>query len=1229
VTSTDPVDRDPNDSGDDAPGGDAGGSEIALVAIGASAGGISALRSFFEEVPADTGISFVVVMHLSPEHESNLAAVLQPSVQVPVTQVQGKTALAPDHVYVIPPDRALELTDGHLELTAFEEPRGRRAPIDRFFRTVANRHPDGVGVLLSGTGTDGVIGLRAMREQGGLVLAQSPEDAEYDGMPRAAVNAGIVDLVLPARELGWKVVELRGRGARLSTPRSLADLTDVETATLNRVIEELRTRTGHDFSGYKKSTVVRRVARRMHVARAASIGVYLRHLRSTPGEREALLKDLLISVTQFFRDPASFDALAARVVPAVFDGKSDGDTIRVWVPGCATGEEAYSLAMLLAEHADTLDVSERPEIRIFATDLDADAIAIARDGLYPEAIATDMSEARLRRFFVREGSYYRVRRELREVILFSSHDLLRDPPFSRIDLLSSRNLLIYLERDLQRRVFDLFRYALRPGGYLFLGSSEGVDGQGSGFRGVDGRHRIFQRDTTGRPGGGHLPDLPLTAARRRSGAIAAHVRPAEARSDGELHREAVELYAPPSILVDGSHAILHSSDRANRYLQFPAGRPTSNLLKAARPELRLELRSVLYHALETGVPIRSKWVDLSLDGVPRRVQVLAARIESRDGAGCALVTFLESAQPAETEGADERETRDLRYTEDQLDSAEDRIQAMMEQSVIREEELRASNEELQSINEEYKSTLEELETSTEELQSMNEELKTVNDELQSKVEELARSNYDLNNLMASTRIATLFLDRELRIGRFTPALPAIINVVPGDAGRPLAHVTHSLDYDDLLQDCGAVVRNLEPVEREVRSGDGRHFLARITPYETEGDDVGGVVLTFTDITRVREAQDELRRSEERFRVLVETTANIVWTTDPDGTVTQDSPSWREFTGQTVEEWLGAGSFEAVHPEDRDAARAAWLRAVAAEEPFAMEMRIRHAPTDSWRTMSARAVPVRGRGGSVREWVGMATDVTVRKEAQEALIAAKEAVERSDRAKSQFLSMLSHELRTPLTAIVGSTELLETGVVDPVTERHREHLGRIKACAWHLVAIINEILTYTRSEAGKDEVHIQDTDVARITQDVAAMLETEAFAAGLQLRVHGADDPVPARTDAGKVRQIVTNLVGNALKFTRQGAVDIHIAEAENEIQVVVRDTGPGIPDEHLEAIFQPFFQVDSSNTRSVGGTGLGLAVCRRLARALGGDVGVESEPGQGSTFTLRIPRAAPEGPARK
>ena len=592
-----------------------------LVGIGASAGGISALREFFHDVPAESGITFVVVLHLAPAYESNLAEVLQPHVRMPVRKVEERVRMEPNHVYVIPQNRTLAVTDGHLDIAEFRDERERHGAIDFFFRTVAQAHPEGIGVLLSGSGSDGSLGMRAIKEHGGVILAQSPDEAEYPEMPRNIIATGLVDFVLPARELGARVVQLR---APVWLPVQGATLAADVAAVVHEILLELKRRTGQDLTGYKKSTVLRRIARRMRVTQRTDLRSYAQQLKESSSEPEALLNDLLLSVTSFFRDSAVFDALDRDVIPALLGRALVGDVLRIWVAGCATGEEAYSIAMLVDEHASRMRI--RPEVQIFASDLDEDAIAKARDGVFPAAAATDLSDERIERFFWRESAHLRVRKELRDTILFTKHNVLQDPPFSRVDLISCRNLLIYLDRGMQNRVIDLFHYALREEGFLVLGTSESIDAATTRFHAVDRAARIYQRKSITRRPADWLADFPLARPGRQR-----HEEAAMTTGFGmsgprlELHRAALEAHAPPSVLVDEHSTIVHVSPTANRFLQFSSGSPTAHVLKSVRGELQHELRAALFQALQKKRPTQTQLIPMQLDGAASGTAARVAR----------------------------------------------------------------------------------------------------------------------------------------------------------------------------------------------------------------------------------------------------------------------------------------------------------------------------------------------------------------------------------------------------------------------------------------------------------------------------------------------------------------------------------------------------------------------------------------------------------------------------
>ncbi|HEY0171970.1 MAG TPA: CheR family methyltransferase, partial [Pyrinomonadaceae bacterium] len=727
-----------------------------VVGLGASAGGIRALKEFFEHAPERSGMAYVVILHLSPDHDSQLAEVLQQSTPMPVAQVTEQVRIEPDHVYVIPPNQSLTLRDGSLVLSEVTGVEVRRAPVDIFFRTLAESHgANAACVVLSGTGANGSMGLKHVKERGGVAVVQEPGEAEYDDMPRHSIATGLVDYVLPVAEMPARLVAYRD-----SLGRVVNDVADegerarrdhAEWEALAAVLAQLRLRTGHDFTNYKHGTVLRRISRRVGVTQVPDLPAYAHYIRENPRETRALLKDLLISVTNFFRDPKAFEMLEAAVIPRLFENKGEGGHVRVWVPGCATGEEAYSVAMLLAEYAETLPAS--PTIQVFASDIDEEAVQTARAGFYTLNDVADVSPERLRHFFSKTRDGYRVRRELREVVLFAKHDLLKDPPFLHLDLVSCRNLLIYLNASGQAKAMNIFHFAMNPGGYLFLGGSETVGDHSDIFVAADKQSHIFQaRLVAPRPGSHELPRLPPRPAgpEQTQAEAARHGRAQERLSHLDLHRRLLELYAPPSVLVNTEHEIVHLSESAGRFLQIPGGEPTYNLLTVARPELRLELRGALFHSAQHRANVEVPGLSVRIGERTETVNLLVRPVVGEDDTarGFFLVIF----EPTPETAADGAEDKVLRAVEpvarrlaEEVSHLRAQLRTHTEQYEVQHEELRASNEELQAINEELRSTAEELETSKEELQSSNEELTTINQELKVKIEELSQSNDDLHN----------------------------------------------------------------------------------------------------------------------------------------------------------------------------------------------------------------------------------------------------------------------------------------------------------------------------------------------------------------------------------------------------------------------------------------------------------------------------------------------------
>lgn len=913
-----------------------------MVGLGGSAGSLQALTEFFKAMPPDSGMVFVVILHLSPAHESAMAEVLSRTTDMPVVQAVDGQKVEPNHVYVIPPAKYLVTVNGHLKLTDLSVDRGKRVAVDLFFRSLADTHgPNAAAVVLSGADGDGALGIKRVKEHGGLTIAQDPEQAEYPGMPRASIETGMIDWVLEAGQMPDRLLEYQRNGSRLKLPPEDGpqplppqppSVDDGEKA-LRDVLAFLRTRTSRDFSYYKRATILRRIARRMQVNGVEDMPGYLNFLRTHPGEAGALLQDLLITVTNFFRDREVFEVLAT-YVPDLFKDKSANDSIRVWVPACATGEEAYSIAMLLLEH--TRNMEGAPALQVFACDLDDEAVRGARAGLYPESIRTDVSEERLRRFFVKDHRGYRVRRELRELVLFATHDLLKDAPFSRMDLISCRNLLIYLNREAQQRAFETFHFALKPGGKLLLGSSEAVEDNSPLFHPLDKKHRIYVQVPLTRIGL-PVPSGPSSLLRALEVQMAPVVHGKRFEQDSsvgfpsklganldrssltELHFRLVERYAPPSVIVNAENEIVHLSEHAAEFLKFAGGEPTMSLLRVVHPMLRVELRAALFRAAETMTPAKAFGVPVELDGKSFKVNIYVSPTPEI-APGYLLVLFdreeVGGAPRAEASARPLASEPVVQHLERELERVKNHLRDTVDQYEASTEELKASNEELQAMNEELRSATEELETSREELQSINEELTTVNQEMKSKMDELARANSDLQNLMASTSIATVFLDRDLLVTRFTPSAVNIFYLIDSDVGRPLEHVKHRLNYPELIKDAEQVLQTLVPVEREVQDA-GRWYLVRIHPYRTLEDHIAGLVLTLVDVTERNRAAQALRESEERMRILIESAKEYaIFTTDPGRRVVSWSSGAETMFGYHEGEILGQPADVLYQAEDR-------------------------------------------------------------------------------------------------------------------------------------------------------------------------------------------------------------------------------------------------------------------------------------------------------------------------
>ena len=1199
--------------------------QLTIVGIGASAGGLAALKTFFQKVEHNELLAYVVVVHLSPEHKSILAELLQANIKMEVIQVTETTPIKPNTVYVIPPNANLNTIDTHLRLSELEEQRRHRAPIDHFFRTLAKTH-DGhsIGVILTGTGSDGTLGLREVKEHGGLTIVQDPQDAEFDGMPQSAISTGLVDQVLPLDHIPAFIKEFVNIQPEIPLLEEALEEKDNERNLVHKIFAQVRARTGRDFSRYKLSTILRRIQRRMQLMHVKKLENYLDLLRKNKEEVRSLADDFLINVTNFFRDTDVYTHLEQNHIPRILENKGADESIRIWSVGCATGEEAYSLAILLTEAAERQQLS--PHIQVFASDLHEPSLKKAREGYFPGDIHADVSEERLKKFFIKEDGGYRIRKELREMVIFTPHNLMGDPPFSRIDMIVCRNLLIYLKRDVQRDIFELFHYSLRPEGVLVLGSSEHLDSTDL-FLTESKEYSIYSRRNVHGPEL-RLPVFPTISNRASEESSAENQKEKHSLPYGALHYKMVERYAPPSLLLSPDYQLLHLSENAGRYLQHPGGEPSRDIFKLMRMELRMELRTVIFGARERQSLIRSNPISIGIDGSLRRVIISAQFNQDPEKEDVILVLFEDFAEPEQDElpnkGYNNKADKDLfnrlQEMEAELVETRQRLQSIIEEYETSREEMKASNEELQSSNEELRSTLEELETSKEELQSMNEELSTLNQENRLKVEELRQVSSDLQNLLEATDIATLFLDKDMRILRFTPQITRLFNIRLADRGRLISDQTNQLGYSEMVLDAQKVLNKLIPIEKEIKDKNGATYLTRILPYRTSDDHIGGVVITFIDITSRVEAEEYLKQSEEHFRALVEASAQVVWTATASGELEEDSPSWREYSSQTYEEWKGFGWLKKVHPDDRRETEKKWKECVKEHEIMDTVLRIK-SKNKEWCWFNIRAVPLFSEKGTLRGYVGMNIDIDQQVKNENAIKRALEDVKASSRAKEEFLSTMSHEIRTPLNAINGIVNLLLKK--DPRADQ-QENLNTLKFSSQSLLMLINDILDFSKIEAGKMELYEDSYSLETLLNSIQHAHTPGAEEKGNDIifsREKGV--PIHLKGDSYKLSQVLNNLIGNANKFTAHGQITVSIKLLKKDkdaasLYFEVSDTGIGISEDKLEMIFEKFTQADSSTVRHFGGTGLGLSITKSLLQMMGSQIKVESKEGKGARFFFKL-----------
>lgn len=1255
-----------------------------IVGVGASAGGLEALTQLLKALPTDTGMAFVLIQHLAPTHASALAEILSRMTKMPVMEVLDNLTVAPNHVYVIPPDRSMIIDQGVLKLLQREG--GMHRPIDLFFRALADdRGHQAIGVVLSGTATDGTLGMEAIKGEGGITFAQDAS-AQHEGMPHSAIASGCVDFVLPpdgiAREIArisqhpYTATEIEAREAK-------------EKPNLTQVVQLLHQATGVDFTYYKFNTLFRRVARRMVFQKLETLPDYVQFLRETPSEVDALYQDILISVTSFFRDKGSFAALKNIVFPRLLKDRSPHEPVRLWTLGCSTGQEAYSLAIAYTEAAEA--VGSSVPLQLFATDLNPMGVEKARAGSYSRDIEHDLSPERLRRNFTLVDGSYRISKLIRDRCVFSRHNVLTDPPFSRIDLISCRNLLIYMEPVLQQKVVPTLHYALKPGGFLWLGGSETIGAYRNLFDVEDAKHKIYSRKPTSSPVYGHFP-------LQKSGLPRTPFMPVTALpSEGaDLLREADRIlsvkFAPPGVLVSADLEVLQYRGDTSPYISPLPGKASLSLPKMLREGLLVAVRAAVLRAGKEEKMVRDEGLRVKSNDGYRDVAIQVIPIKKnakKEGGFLVLFEDISAANresPVTDEDASDRKRlaqsqshavssdHDNARLAQELTDTREYLQSLLEQQEAVNEELQSANEEVQSANEELQSTNEELETSKEEIQSSNEELATVNDELNNRNAELSRLNNDLVNLLGSVQMAIVMLGPDLRIRRYTPIAEKLLNLIPSDVGRLLTDIKLNLEnIPDLAPLLTEVLDTVSPRELDVQDTRGRWYSLRLRPYRTLENKIDGVVLMLVDISDRKRAEFAVKTQNEQLQLLWEAAGVMLSTDDPDtllrgllakiglpfgvdsyiNYVVNDAGDALQLASYVGIPDETARSIERLEFGQRICGTAALHRQsmVASNVQKSDDPNARLFKSLGFRAFVCNPLMSSNRLLGTLAFASTTKDrfdidelavlhtishyVAVAYERQRLLIKLQD----SDRRKNEFLAMLSHELRNPLAPILNAVQLIRFQPNE--SELRQDAFTIIERQLGQLVRLVDDLMEVSRISTGKIQLR-------RVQVDLRSAVESAAESSRqlIEQRRHTLEVKLPSSSvwidgDSTRLEQVVVNLLNNAANYTDEGgSIELSLQREGKEAVLRVRDSGVGIAPELLPHIFDMFTQAEQSLARSYGGLGIGLNLAKRLVEKHGGRITVHSKVGQGSEFVVRLPmklnpesqpktpRTATSGPVR-
>jgi two-component system CheB/CheR fusion protein len=1140
-------------------------------------------------------MAFVVLQHLSPDFESRMDELLARKTSIPVHKVVDGMPVEPDSIYLIPPRKEMIISGGRLLLTDKDPERGLTLPIDQFLRSLANElGPLAIGVVLSGTGSDGSRGVRAIHEAGGFVLVQAEDTARFDGMPRAARQTGVVDQFLAPENIPGALLKYAAKTTGVARP--VAEGSPEPLDGVDRIFELLRMGYGIDFATYKPNTVARRIERRISMSQSASLDEYVARLAANPSELDTLYRDLLIGVTRFFRDPEAYTELETQVIPAILQATPVREDVRIWCAGCATGEEAYSIAMLFYEQ---MQKAGRPlNLKIFATDMHRASLETAGLGCYSEEALVDLSSERRERFFTRRETGFQVSKELRQLIVFAPQNVISDAPFTRLDLISCRNLLIYLQPPAQKKALSLFHFGLKTGGYLLLGPSEGPGELADEFETLDRHWKLYRKRRDIRlPTTMRLP-VALPPTRRRPGQGAEN-------SLLSVYDKLLGEYMPPSLLVDEHFDLLHSFGGAERLVRMPAGRPSTNLLDLVPHDLRTAVSGALQQAVRDQRVVR--YSGLTVKG-PQGDTAYRIQVQPFADERSRSTTYLVSLQDVElgVPASQIEGTVDLdKMSQDRIDTLENELRFTKESLQATIEELETSNEELQATNEELLAANEELQSTNEELHSVNEELHTVNTELSRKIGELSETTADLDSVLATTDVGVLFLDASLCIRKFTSKIVDAFQLLPQDVGRPIDGFAHKLDYPGFRDDVRRVLETGHAIEKDVDATDGKAYYLRILPYRKQNQ-IAGIVVTLLDIGALRSAE----RASRLLATIVESTADAILATDLAGLVTHWNRGAERLYGYSSGEMIGA-PYERLVPAEREGEVRDMLARVQRGDAVQQLETVRRRKDGAMVDVSVTVSPIRDRHGDVASMSSIERDVSLRKRAETEI---REAVKQ----REQFLAILSHELRNPMAAMTSAARVLKDGTLNPdLRQRAVTVLQRQIA---HMSRMLDDLLDISRVRQGKLDLRTEDLDLRQVAE---AALETAGGALSeraLHVELDLGQDPLPAVGDPHRLRQLITNLLTNAARASQRGQrVWLSLRRQGERVAIRVRDEGSGMAADQIAKLFQPFATGDPKGKRAEG-LGIGLWLVRSIAEAHGGTVTARSDgPDRGSELLVELP----------